>query len=91
MTGLEKKNYETLKKLQGVKNGLLKQLSTQFLSDGSISSHEMFFLDSVQATAVSTVMTESVSNGHSEIEAVAKKAVTDAETLYDKSKEFPGL
>ena len=31
MTGLEKKNYETLKKLQGVKNGLLKQLNTQFL------------------------------------------------------------
>ena len=30
MTGLEKKNYETLKKLQGVKNGLLKQLNTQF-------------------------------------------------------------
>lgn len=89
MTGLEKKNYETLKKLQGVKNGLLKQLSTQFLSDGSISSHEMFFLDSVQATAVATAMTESVSNGHSEIEAVAKKAVTDAETLYDKSKEVP--
>ena len=89
MTGLEKKNYETLKKLQGVKNRLLKQLSTQFLSDGSISSHEMFFLDSVQATAVATVMTESVSNGHSEIEAVAKKAVTDAETLYDKSKEVP--
>ena len=46
MTGLEKKNYETLKKLQGVKNGLLKQLNTQFLSDGSINSHEMFFLDS---------------------------------------------
>ena len=89
MTGLEKKNYETLKKLQGVKNGLLKQLNTQFLSDGSISSHEMFFLDSVQATAVATAMTESVSNGHSEIEAVAKKAVTDAETLYDKSKEVP--
>ena len=89
MTELEKKNYETLKKLQGVKNGLLKQLNTQFLSDGSISSHEMFFLDSVQATAVATAMTESVSNGHSEIEAVAKKAVTDAETLYDKSKEVP--
>jgi len=89
MTGLEKKNYETLKKLQGVKNGLLKQLNTKFLSDGSISSHEMFFLDSVQATAVATAMTESVSNGHSEIEAVAKKAVTDAETLYDKSKEVP--
>ena len=89
MTGLEKKNYETLKKLQGVKNGLLKQLNTQFLSDGSISSHEMFFLDSVQATAVATAMTESVSNGHSEIEAVAKKAVADAETLYDKSKEVP--
>ena len=87
MTGLEKKNYETLNKLQGVKNGLLKQLNTQFLSDGSISSHEMFFLDSVQATAVATAMTESVSNGHSEIEAVAKKAVADAETLYDKSKE----
>lgn len=34
-------------------------------------------------------MTESVSNGHSEIEAVAKKAVADAETLYDKSKEVP--
>ena len=65
MTGLEKKNYETLKKLQGVKTGLLKQLNTQFLSDGSISSHEMFFLDSVQATAVATAMTESVSNGHS--------------------------
>lgn len=89
MTGLEKKNYETLKKLQGVKNGLLKQLNTQFLSDGSISIHEMFFLDSVQATAVATAMTESVSNGHSEIEAVAKKAVADAETLYDKSKEVP--
>ena len=89
MTGLEKKNYETLKKLQGVKNGLLKQLNTQFLSDGSINSHEMFFLDSVQATAVATAMTESVSNGHSEIEAVAKKAVADAETLYDKSKEVP--
>lgn len=89
MTGLEKKNYETLKKLQGVKNGLLKQLNTKFLSDGSISSHEMFFLDSVQATAVATAMTESVSNGHSEIEAVAKKAVADAETLYDKSKEVP--
>lgn len=89
MTELEKKNYETLKKLQGVKNGLLKQLNTQFLSDGSISSHEMFFLDSVQATAVATAMTESVSNGHSEIEAVAKKAVADAETLYDKSKEVP--
>ena len=89
MTGLEKKNYETLKKLQGVKNGLLKQLNTKFLSDGSISSHEMFFLDSVQATAVATAMTESVSNGHSEIEAVAKKAVTDAETLYDNSKEVP--
>jgi hypothetical protein len=89
MTGLEKKNYETLKKLQGVKNGLLKQLNTKFLSDGSISSHEMFFLDSVQATAVAMAMTESVSNGHSEIEAVAKKAVTDAETLYDKSKEVP--
>ena len=89
MTELEKKNYETLKKLQGVKNGLLKQLNTKFLSDGSISSHEMFFLDSVQATAVATAMTESVSNGHSEIEAVAKKAVTDAETLYDKSKEVP--
>ena len=89
MTGLEKKNYETLKKLQGVKNGLLKQLNTKFLSDGSISIHEMFFLDSVQATAVATAMTESVSNGHSEIEAVAKKAVTDAETLYDKSKEVP--
>ena len=89
MTGLEKKNYETLKKLQGVKNGLLKQLNTQFLSDGSISSHEMFFLDSVQATAVATAMTESVSNGHSEIVAVAKKAVADAETLYDKSKEVP--
>ena len=86
MTGLEKKNYETLKKLQGVKNGLL---NTQFLSDGSISIHEMFFLDSVQATAVATAMTESVSNGHSEIEAVAKKAVADAETLYDKSKEVP--
>ena len=89
MTELEKKNYETLKKLQGVKNGLLKQLNTQFLSDGSISSHEMFFLDSVQATAVATAMTDSVSNGHSEIEAVAKKAVADAETLYDKSKEVP--
>ena len=89
MTGLEKKNYETLKKLQGVKNGLLKQLNTQFLSDGSINSHEMFFLDSVQATAVATAMTESVSNGHSEIEAVAKKAVADGETLYDKSKEVP--
>ena len=89
MTELEKKNYETLKKLQGVKNGLLKQLNTQFLSDGSISSHKMFFLDSVQATAVATAMTESVSNGHSEIEAVAKKAVADAETLYDKSKEVP--
>lgn len=89
MTGLEKKNYETLKKLQGVKNGLLKQLNTQFLSDGSINSHEMFFLDSVQATAVATAMTESVSNGHNEIEAVAKKAVADAETLYDKSKEVP--
>ena len=89
MTGFEKKNYETLKKLQGVKNGLLKQLNTQFLSDGSINSHEMFFLDSVQATAVATAMTESVSNGHSEIEAVAKKAVADAETLYDKSKEVP--
>ena len=89
MTELEKKNYETLKKLQGVKNGLLKQLNTQFLSDGSISSHEMFFLDSVQATAVATAMTESVSNGHSEIETVAKKAVADAETLYDKSKEVP--
>ena len=89
MTELEKKNYETLKKLQGVKNGLLKQLNTQFLSDGSISSHEMFFLDSVQATAVATAMTESVNNGHSEIEAVAKKAVADAETLYDKSKEVP--
>ena len=89
MTGLEKKNYETLKKLQGVKNGLLKQLNTKFLSDGSISSHEMFFLDSVQATAVATAMTESVSNGHSEIVAVAKKAVADAETLYDKSKEVP--
>lgn len=89
MTGFEKKNYETLKKLQGVNNGLLKQLNTQFLSDGSINSHEMFFLDSVQATAVATAMTESVSNGHSEIEAVAKKAVADAETLYDKSKEVP--
>lgn len=89
MTGFEKKNYETLKKLQGVKNRLLKQLNTQFLSDGSINSHEMFFLDSVQATAVATAMTESVSNGHSEIEAVAKKAVADAETLYDKSKEVP--
>ena len=89
MTGLEKKNYETLKKLQGVTNGLLKQLNTQFLSDGSINNHEMFFLDSVQATAVATAMTESVSNGHSEIEAVAKKAVADAETLYDKSKEVP--
>lgn len=89
MTGFEKKNYETLKKLQGVKNGLLKQLNMQFLSDGSINSHEMFFLDSVQATAIATAMTESVSNGHSEIEAVAKKAVADAETLYDKSKEVP--
>lgn len=89
MTGLEKKHYKTLKKLQGVKDGLLKQLTGQFLSDGSINSHEMFFLDSVQATAVAAALTEAVNNGHSEIEAVAKKAVTDAEELYDKSKEIP--
>ena len=89
MTGLEKKNYETLKKLQEVKNGYLKQLSSQFLSDGSINSHEMFFLDSVQATAVSAAMTETVKNGHSEIESLSKKAVEEAENAYNKCKEIP--
>lgn len=89
MTPLEKKHHDTLQKLQGIKNGLVASLTNQFSSDGHISNHEMFFLDSVQATAVAAAISEAAGSAHSEIQTLAQKAEVEAEEEYNKSKEIP--
>ena len=85
---LEKKNTESLQKLQRA-NLTVGKLVDKFSSDGSISTNEMFYLDSLQATALAASLTETVQNGADEIATTAQKAVEEAEKAYNKSKEIP--
>ncbi|MBP2623496.1 Mbeg1-like protein [Streptococcus oricebi] len=85
---LEKKNTESLQKIQRA-NLTVSKLVDKFSADGSLSSNEMFYLDSLQATALAASLTETVQNGADEIATTAQKAVEEAEKAYNKSKEIP--
>ncbi|MGT2883475.1 Mbeg1-like protein [Streptococcus ferus] len=88
MTAFEQKQLAIL---QSAQTSLLSvaALKESFMADGSLNSHERFYLDSLQASTIASAMTSAVSAGNDEITANSEKAVDEAEALYQKTKTIP--
>ncbi|MBP2622430.1 Mbeg1-like protein [Streptococcus oricebi] len=68
---------------------VLFQAHKKKLSAGGLSGHEQIFLDSEQATATASGLTEAAKQGQEKIQSIKDGAVKEAEEVYASLREVP--